>query len=59
MIFFGCSTNSVARWKIRITHGDTIKYILLSEDTLVTGDKTVANIKSYHFLSRHMDLPVS
>ena len=38
MIFSYCSTDCVARWKIRVTHGDEIKYFLLSENTLVAGD---------------------
>ena len=33
-----CSTDSVAKWKIRVTHGDEIKHILLSEDAVVAGD---------------------
>jgi len=32
------STDSVAKWKIRVTHGDEIKHILLSEDAVVAGD---------------------
>jgi len=34
------STDCVARWKIRVTHGDEIKYFLLSENTLVAGGWT-------------------